>query len=153
MWINTAGLGSPVVLRATLRVVQPNNNMLGRQNKRLYFRICEVLMITVDRTLWGIFWWKVQVLHQSGLTAIVKMMDVVSSRKSEAPWRLWLQASSDYPWSLLLFVVPAELEHQICMRDERRKVRPCRNLGGNRYEARSNAAASSPYWWHLDGSP
>lgn len=55
MWINTAGLGSPVVLRATLRVVQPNNNMLGRQNKRLYFRICAVLMITVDRTLWGIF--------------------------------------------------------------------------------------------------
>lgn len=29
------------------------------------------------------------------------------------------------------------------------EVRPCGNLGGNSWEARTNAAASSPYWQHF----
>lgn len=148
MWINSGGLTSPVVLRATLCVVQQNKNMFGRQNKRFYFQICAVVRM-MNR---GIFWWKVQVQHLSRLTAIVRMKDVVSSRKRGAP-----EGCGQAPGFIRLPLIIAAFCWPRWARasDSQRamKVPLCRNLVGNRCEARSNAAASSPYWQHLDGSP
>lgn len=116
---------------------------------------------------------RLQPQHSARVTFIISLMNISAAPSSFLTFDSWKQIpvsiNGAAAWSTLTFLpalylcsldsgkpalfydhwrfsfVFTGLENRIWIHS----VRPCRSLGGNSCEARSNDAASSPYWQHL----